>query len=71
MNLVPELDNDVARKESLRARALVKQHLKKLRLPNLYLVDTLEEMLEVSLCLHDIAKLREPFTKLNPHNKLK
>jgi len=39
-------------KESLRARALVKQHLKKLDLPNVYLVNTLNKMLEVSLILY-------------------
>jgi len=60
------LDNAVARKESLRARALVKQHLKKLRLKNIYLVETLEEMLELSVTLYRIAELRAPFSKYNP-----
>src|SRR3989344_4170746 len=44
-------ENPLAAKESIRQRALVKQHLKKLRLPNVYLVDTLEEMLDVSIRL--------------------
>lgn len=66
--LAPELDNAVARKESLRARALVKQHLKKLRLRNVYVVDTLEEMYAISLELYKAAALREPLAKFNPHN---
>lgn len=63
------LTDEVARKESLRARALVLQHLKKLRLANLYVVDTLKEMLEVSLVLFDVAEMRYPLMKFNPHNK--
>lgn len=69
MELDPRLDNAVARKESLRARALVKEHLKKLRLSNLYLVDSLEEMLEVSLALYRAAEVREPLKRFNPHVK--
>jgi len=38
-------------KESLRARALVIQHLKKLNLSNVYFVNTLTEMFYVSLTL--------------------
>jgi len=64
-----ELDDAIARKESLRARALVLQHLKKLRLPNVYLVETMEEMLDISLKLFEAAKLRDPLRKYNPHNK--
>lgn len=63
------LDNAVARKESLRARALVKEHLKKLRLANLYVVDTLDEMLETSITLFRAAELREPLRRFNPHEK--
>ncbi len=68
MNLDPGLDDQVVRKESLRARALVKQHLKKLRLKNLYLVESLEEMLEISVTLHQAASLRKPLEKFNPHH---
>lgn len=64
------LDDAVARKESLRARSLVKQHLKKQRLQNVYVVDTLEEMLEVSITLYKIAKEREPLSRFNAHNKV-
>ena len=66
-NLDGHLDDEVARKESLRARALVKEHLRKLRLSNLYVVDSLEEMLEVSITLFRAAKMREPLRRFNPH----
>ena len=61
------LEDAVARKESLRARALVKEHLKKLRLSNLYVVNTLEEMLDVSVTLYRAAEMRAPLRKYNPH----
>jgi hypothetical protein len=54
-------------KESLRARALVKQHLKKLRLDNVYLVDSLQEMLDASLVLYDNAVKLLPLKRFNPH----
>lgn len=63
------LNDPVARKESTRARALVKQHLKKLRLSNLYVVENLAEMLEVSLTLYEAAKLRFPLQRFNPHSQ--
>lgn len=69
MELDIELDDKVARKESIRARALVLEHLRKLRLSNLYLVDNLDEMLAVSIELHRAAKIVAPFEKFNPHNK--
>lgn len=62
-----ELTDEMARKESLRARALVREHLKKLRLSNLYVVDSLEEMLEVSITLYRAAEMREPLRRFNPH----
>lgn len=63
--------NPVAAKESQRSRALVKQHLKKLNLPNVYFVETLEQMLEISIVLYEAAKLRDPLRKFNPQNVLK
>ena len=70
----PDLDthlqeNPGAYKESLRARALVKQHLKKLKLSNVYLVDTLQEMLAVSVGLYESASIRKRFENYNPHRK--
>ncbi len=61
------LTDETARKESLRARALVFEHLKKLRLSNVYLVNTLEEMLDVSLHLHEAEKIKIQFERYNPH----
>jgi hypothetical protein len=69
MDLDPSLNDEVARKESLRARALVLQHLKKLRLGNLYVVDTLEEMLAAGIELYRAAEIRSKFEKYNPHNR--
>jgi hypothetical protein len=68
MRLDDALDNADTRKESLRARALVLQHLKKLRLKNLYVVETLEDMLEVSLQLYQAAVLRAPLARFNPQS---
>ena len=69
MQLDESLDNKEMCKESLRSRALVVQHLKKLRLPNVYIVDTLEQMLEISLELHAAAAIREPLRAFNPQNR--
>lgn len=66
--LLPELNDVIARKESLRSRALVIEHLKRQRLKNLYLVETLEKMLEISLVLFDIAEKQEGLSKYNPQN---
>lgn len=62
------LSDLVARKESLRARALVSQHLKKLHLKNIYVVSSLEEMLSVSIQLYRAAQIRSPLSRFNPHN---
>lgn len=59
------MENAVAAKESLRARALVKAHLRKVRLSNLYVVETLEEMLAVSLKLHEGALVRKSLSRYN------
>ena len=67
MNLDQSLNDPIARKESSRSRALVSQHLKKLRLKNVYIVETLDQMLEVSIQLYQAAKIREPLGKYNPH----
>lgn len=52
-------------KESLRGRALVLQHLKKLNFSNVYIVDSLADMLTVSVVLYQNAEtvwdLRERF----------
>lgn len=56
-------------KESIKMRALAIQHLKKLNLRNVYVVDTLDEMLEVSIQLRKAADLRRPYGKYNPQYK--
>lgn len=62
--------NPATAKESIRARALVKEHLKKLRFSNVYIVDTLDEMLELSIKLYNIQKdLMQAKQKFNPHRK--
>lgn len=61
------MENATAAKESLRARALVKAHLRKVHLSNLYVVETLEEMLEVSIKLYQGASLRKSLRKYNIH----
>lgn len=53
-------------RESLRARALVRQHLLKLRLPNVYVAKDLTEMLSISLKLWEAALIRWPLKAYNP-----
>jgi len=48
--------NPALAKESTRSRALVRAHLSKITRNNVYIVDSLEEMLEVSLQLHSVHK---------------
>jgi len=70
-HLDPELMKDESQaKDSLRSRALVKQHLKKLRHNNLYVVNTLEEMFDLSLILYQSQELLVNYQKqFNPKNK--
>ena len=57
-------ENEACAKESLRGRALVLQHIKKLNFSNVYLVETLEDMLAVSLTLWEAARIRQEADKL-------
>lgn len=63
------LDNKDLIKESLRARALVKQHLKKLNLANIYIVENLDEMLNVSLVLYNSEKAKQSINKYSISQK--
>lgn len=63
-------ENHIAAEESRRSRILVGQHLKKLRLANLYVVDSLEQMLTLSVALYRNAEQRAAIQHLNPHHKL-
>jgi hypothetical protein len=62
------LNDPTLRKESLKARALVGQHLLKLRLSNLYIVNSLNQMFAISLELHKIAQVRSLLSKFRPRN---
>lgn len=55
-DLDPDLDDEVARTESLRSRRLVAAHLEKSPSPNVFIVDSLEEMLEKSIILYGVAQ---------------
>ena len=56
--------------DSIRNRALVIEHLKKLRFSNVYLVNSLEEMLQLSLELyHEQLHLILLQLQYNPHRK--
>lgn len=50
---------DQKRKDSIKARALVMAHLKKIDYPNVWIVKSLENMLKLSLHLHALAVLKE------------
>ena len=68
--LIPSLMEDAGRaKDNLRARALVTQHLKMQNLPNVYLVDNLEDMLKVSVTLYTSNKVKEDIAKFSIKNK--
>lgn len=53
--------------ESKRNRALVRSHLKKLKLSNLYLVENMEQLLEASIVLYQAAIAKNLMSKFNPH----
>lgn len=55
MELDPSLDDEIARNESMRARKLALTHLKNNASPNVFLVDSLDEMLEKSITLYKAA----------------
>jgi len=65
--LSDSLTDEVARKESLRARKLAATHLALNASPNVFVVDNLDEMLETSITLHGVAqKLVELAVGHNP-----
>lgn len=61
--------NEELSRESIKMRALVLQHLKKLKLPNVYLVDTLAEMHRITKALYESKKLMLPFKKYQIGNE--
>ena len=46
-------------RESIKMRALICAHLKKLNYPNVYMVDTLDDMLSITLHLNEINSIRD------------
>ena len=59
-------DNPVAAKESTRARALVLAHLEEVRDPNVYIVNTMDELLALSMELYPAVKqLKEAYGAVN------
>ncbi len=57
------VSDESVRNESIRMRALIIAHLKKLRYPNVYLVRDLGDMFSLSLRLEDILSLKEDLEK--------
>lgn len=57
-------------KDSITMRALTRAHLQKTAMPNVYMVDTLEEMLAISMALHAALEIVLPYReKYNLKNK--
>lgn len=68
-DLDPKLDDPIARKESIRARALVSKHLQKLGMANIYFVESLDDMLAISLELYGIARVRQDIERFRSKSK--
>jgi hypothetical protein len=67
LTLDDDLTDEVARSESLRARQIASVHLRKSESPFIYPVETLEEMLAISISLYGAAKvLVETSQSYNP-----
>ena len=58
-----KLENEILAKESVKQRALNIEHINQMNLPNVYLVDTIEEMIEVSIALYSSNKIMQPYKK--------
>lgn len=69
-DLSEHLDNSILRSESLKDRSLQLEHFKELEMDNVYLVDSLDEMLEVSIKLYEIEQMLQKLEKYNPHRKI-
>lgn len=57
------MENQEYAKDSLRARALVLEHLRKMQLPNVYLVKTLDEMIEVAITIYRANEVKSEIQK--------
>ena len=68
-HLDDELMQDGERaKDSMRARKLVAAHLEKKKCSNVFIVDSLEEMLKISLRIYNAELAIDPLGKFNPHS---
>lgn len=56
-------ENPTAGKESSNARAIVTAHLKKVNLPNVYMVDSLQKMMELSVKLYKVVEIMTEIKK--------
>lgn len=63
-DLDESLNDPIARKESIRSRSIILEHLNKIQAKNVYVVDDLETMLDISIGLHHICKAEK---KLHNH----
>ena len=57
LNPLLAIENPTAAKESQNARAIVLAHLKKAKNPNIFIVKSLDEMLDLSLRLYKITQM--------------
>jgi hypothetical protein len=59
MSMNESMTAEMQRKDSIKMRALVMAHLKKIKYPNVYIVKDLKSMLDLSMYLHAIQVLKE------------
>jgi len=59
MSTIEGVTAEAQRKDSIKMRHLVNVHLKKISYPNIYVVDSLDKMLKLSLELHALQVLKE------------
>jgi hypothetical protein len=60
-------ENPILAEESKRNRALVRNHLKELRISNLYMVNNMEQLFEASIVLYQAAIAKNFMSKFNLH----
>ena len=69
-NLDEKLKENIEQyKASIRTRALVKQHLLQTKLSNVYIVNNLDDMLNISIKLYNIEKIRKSIEKYSLKEK--
>jgi len=53
------VEDQAVRKESIRSRKLVKSKVEDIRHPNIYMVENMEQMFELSIKLHELRNTKE------------